>query len=230
MDARMDLPAESRIDMRLWTAIHERLMGAGPRALSEIELLALLLTTKPEDSSHSKAARLLARHGTLRSLLTARPGAKQSELDAFSYTQLQAAIELARRHLREQLHAGPLLSSDATLHDYLQLQLGSLPYEVFGVVLLDKQHRLLRFVQIFRGTLDGVTVHPREVVRDALADNASAAILVHNHPSGITEPSPPDEMITTRLLVAFESVDIEVLDHLIVAHGEIVSFTERGLL
>ena len=125
---------------------------------------------------------------------------------------------------------GVALDSPSVVRDFLTNKLGALEHEVFAVLLLDTRHRLIEYVELFRGTIDGASVHPREVVKLALARNAAAIILAHPHPSGIAEPSAADELITRRLQEALALVDIRVLDHLIIAGGEAVSLSERGLL
>ena len=141
-----------------------------------------------------------------------------------------AALELARRHYREALCAGPALNAPAATRQFLTAQLRDRPYEVFCCLHLDNRHRLIHFEEVFRGTIDGASVHPREVVRQALRYNAAALIFAHNHPSGVAEASQADELITRRLRDALALVDIRVLDHLIVGDNNCLSFAERGLL
>ncbi|HWH74865.1 MAG TPA: DNA repair protein RadC, partial [Methylibium sp.] len=144
--------------------------------------------------------------------------------------ELAAVLEIARRTLSAQLAAAPVFDSPQAVKDYLQLQLAHQPHEVFGALFLDAQHRLLAFEPLFRGTLQHTAVHPREVVKRALALNAGAAILAHNHPSGVAEPSRADEALTQTLKAALALVDVRVLDHMVVGRGAVVSFAERGLL
>ncbi len=139
-------------------------------------------------------------------------------------------LAVARRALAQQFRRGRRMDSPARVREYLQLALGTLEHEVFCLVLLDGRHQLLSCVEMFRGTIDCATVHPREVVKEALKQNAAAVILAHNHPSGVPEPSPADQQITRRLLDALQLVDIRVLDHVVVASGGTVSFAERGWL
>ncbi len=139
-------------------------------------------------------------------------------------------LRAAHGCLARRLRRGAALESPRAAHDYLRVSLGGLGHEVFAVLYLDNRHRLIECQQLFRGTLDGATVHPREVVKEALSRNAAACLLVHNHPSGIAEPSQADELITRRLKEALALVDIRVLDHLVVAGDDVVSFAERGLL
>jgi DNA repair protein RadC len=139
-------------------------------------------------------------------------------------------LAAARCALARRLRRGAALESPRAAHDYLMLRLGAREHEVFCVVWLDNRHRVIECQELFRGTLDGATVHPREVVKEALAHNAAACLLAHNHPSGVAEPSQADELITQRLKEALAMVDIRVLDHLVVAGSEVVSFAERGVL
>jgi DNA repair protein RadC len=139
-------------------------------------------------------------------------------------------IAASRRLMTRRVRRGAPLDSPSAVRDFLMTKLGTLEHEVFAVLLLDTRHRLIEYVELFRGTIDGASVHPREVVKLALARNAAAIILAHPHPSGIAEPSVADELITQRLKEALGLVDIRVLDHLIIAGGEAVSLCERGLL
>lgn len=139
-------------------------------------------------------------------------------------------ISTARAYIARRVRRGSALTSSAALKDFLRVTLGAREFETFCVLFLDSRHRLIEFVELFRGSLTGASVHPREVVKEALARNAGAVILVHPHPSGIAEPSQADELITRRLQEALQLIDVRVLDHLIVAGDEILSFAERGLL
>jgi DNA repair protein RadC len=218
----------------------EKLLTLGARALSEAELLALLLGGAGRGGldAVSRARELLARHGTLRGLLSAlsarsaqRPSHPQEPgLGLVGYCRVQAGLELARRHYEEAMRAGPALDSPATTQGFLRARLRDSPHELFCCLHLDNRHRLIAFDELFRGTIDGASVHPREVVKQALARNAAAVILAHNHPSGIAEASQADRLITQRLREALQLVDIRVLDHLIVADNTCLSFAERGLL
>jgi DNA repair protein RadC len=144
--------------------------------------------------------------------------------------QLQAGLELGRRFLEEKLKREVTLGSTRDTRDYLQAQLRDRKNEVFCVLFLDNRHRVLEFEELFQGTLNGTAVYPREIVKRALRHNAAAVILVHNHPSGVAEPSRADELLTNRLKEALSLVDIRLLDHLVVGDGETVSFSERGLI
>jgi DNA repair protein RadC len=139
-------------------------------------------------------------------------------------------IAAARQHIARRFRRGASLSSPEVMRDFLRLNLGTREFETFCCLFLDNRHRLIEFVELFRGTLDGASVHPREVVREALQRNAAAVIFVHPHPSGVAEPSHADELITTRLRESLSLIDVRVLDHLVVAGDDIVSVSERGLL
>jgi DNA repair protein RadC len=211
----------------------EKLLMRGPQALSDAELLAIFLRTGVRGKTAVDVARdLLAEHGGLRALLTARreslcatPG-----LGDAKYALLMAALEIGRRHLGEQLTRGGALESSRDTRDYLSARLRDLDREVFCALFLDNRHRVLAFDELFTGTLNGTAVYPREVVRRALHHNAAAVIFAHNHPSGVAEPSRADETLTQRLKEALALVEIRVLDHVVVGDGEMVSFSERGLL
>jgi len=211
----------------------EKLLQFGAHALSEAELLAILLRTGTRGFSAVDVARaLLAEFGSLRGLLTAEQDrvCQAPGVGLARYAVLQAAVELARRHYRELMMAGSALANPRATREFLRMKLRDLPHEVFCCVFLDNRHRVIAFEELFRGTIDGASVHPREVVKRALAKNAAAVILAHNHPSGIAEPSQADELITRRLKEALGLVDIRVLDHLVIGDGVCESFAERGLL
>lgn len=175
---------------------------------------------------------VLQKFGGLRELLLAelQEFLKVSGLAHSRYAQLQAALELARRHYLRQLECGPRLTSPRATTEFLVARLRDRPYEVFCCLYLDNRHRLVAFDELFRGTIDGASVHPREVVREALSHRAAAVILAHNHPSGVAEPSQADELITQRLRDALALVDIRLLDHFIVGDGVCTSLAERGLI
>ena len=211
----------------------DKLLKFGAQALSEAELLAIFLRTGVRGRNALDVARdLLLHFGSIRGLLSA-PKAKfctAPGLGLTRYATLQALLELVRRHLLEAMQTGPALLNPQATRDYLRARLRDLPHEVFGCLYLDNRHRVIAFEELFRGTLDGANVYPREVVKHALAHNAAALILVHNHPSGVAEPSQADELITRRLKDALNLVEIRVLDHLIVGDSRCESFAERGLL
>lgn len=221
----MDLPAELRP--------REKLLARGAAALADVELLALLLRTgRPGLGVLPLAQALVARFGGLGGLLQATPARLAAEpgLGPARGAQLAAVLELARRVALAPLAQSPVFEAPDAVRRFLALQFAGLEHEVFGVLFLDAQHRLLVFEPLFRGTLTQTSVYPREVVRRALAHNAAAVILAHNHPSGVSEPSRADEHLTQALKSALALVDVRVLDHLVVGRGDVTSFAERGLL
>jgi DNA repair protein RadC len=211
----------------------EKLLARGPESLSDAELLAIFLRTGVSGKTAVDVAReLLAQFGSLRALLAAErddlcaaPGLGDAKV-----AQLLAALEIGRRHLGETLARGAALESSRDTRDYLTARLRDLDREVFCALFLDNRHRVLAFEELFAGTLNGTAVYPREVVKRALKHNAAAVIFAHNHPSGVAEPSRADETLTQRLKEALGLVEIRVLDHFVVGDGELVSFSERGLL
>jgi len=200
-----------------------------PRALTDAEILAAVL---PAAGRAELAASLLARFGGLRALLSADadalcavPGVGRARS-----TAIRAFADLARRYYEQSLPAGQPIRSPADTEAFLAAKLRDLPHELFCCLFLDNRHRVIRFEPLFRGTIDGTSVYPREVVKLALAANAAAVILAHNHPSGVAEPSQADERITRRLKAALELVDIRLLDHLVIGDGAATSLASRGLL
>ena len=211
----------------------EKLLKQGPEALSEAELIAIFLRTGIRGRSAVDIARdLLVKFGSLRGLLTADREAvcATAGLGPARYAALQASLELARRHYRELMHVGPMLTNPRSTREYLRMRLRDLDHEVFCCVYLDNRNRVITCEELFRGTIDGATVHPREVVKRALAHNAAAVILAHNHPSGVAEPSQADELITRRVKESLAAVDIHVLDHLVIGDSQCESMAERGML
>ncbi len=211
----------------------EKLLSRGAAALSDSELLALVLGAGRAGNNALGLARgLLERLGGLRAVLNATPPTlcAESGVGPARAARVLAAMELARRSLRETLVRQGALESPLATRRFLQAQLQDRDHEVFCCLYLDNRHRVIDFQEIFRGTIDGATVHPREVVKLALGHNAAAVIFAHNHPSGVAEPSAADERITQRLRKALALVDIRVLDHFVVGDGVSISFAERGLL
>ena len=212
----------------------ERLLTQGAAALSDAELLALFLRVGVKGKSAVDLARdLIGRFGTLNRLFAA----SQAEFSAIpgmgpaKYAQLQAVLEMARRALGEELKQASALSTPDAVRDYLRLHLAGLKHEVFFVLWLDAQNRLITAEELFRGSLTQTSVYPREVVKRALAHNAAAVVLAHNHPSGVAEPSGADRHLTQELKQALALVDVKVLDHFVVAgSASPLSFAERGLL
>jgi DNA repair protein RadC len=216
-----DLPREQRP--------REKLAARGAEALSDAELLAVLL-----GSGHSGrnavelGTSLLADAGGLKSLLDLPR--HRMRVGRVSWCRIRAGIELGRRYADAQLRTGARLSDPSVTAQYLKTRLGGYAYEVFACLFLDNRHRVISFQELFRGSIDGAHVHPREVVRSCLLHNAAAVILAHNHPSGITEPSAADRAITLRLREALGLIDVRVLDHFIVGDGVPVSLARRGWL
>jgi len=211
----------------------EKLLKLGPEALSEAELIAIFLRTGTRGRSALDVARdLLVKFRSLRGLLTAdrESACATSGLGPARYATLQASLELARRHYRELMQSGPMLTNPRDTREYLRMRLRDLDHEVFCCLYLDNRNRVIGCEELFRGTIDGATVHPREVVKRALAHNAAAVILAHNHPSGVAEPSQADELITRRIKESLGSVDIRVLDHLVIGDGHCESMAERGMI
>jgi DNA repair protein RadC len=211
----------------------EKLLSQGPAALADAELLALLLRTGIQGTGVLQLAeQLLQRFGGVSGLLRTESAvlAGVKGLGPAKRAELQAVMELARRALIAQLVERPVFDSPTAVRDYLRLQLADLGHEVFAVLFLDAQHRLLVYEPLFRGTLTQTSVYPREVLKRALALNAAAVILAHNHPSGVAEPSRADEFLTQQLKNALALIDVRVLDHLVVGRQGTVSFAERGLL
>jgi len=211
----------------------EKLLLRGPAALSDAELLAIFLRTGIVGKTAVDLAReLLDEHGGLRALLDAdqKQFCRSKGMGAAKYVQLQATLEMGRRHLDERMRRGDALENPHDTRRFLSARLRDYPHEVFACLFLDNRHRVIQFEELFVGTIDGASVHPREVVKRALHHNAAAVILAHNHPSGIAEPSQADQHITRRLRDALALVDIRMLDHFVVGDGELTSFAERGLL
>lgn len=213
----------------------ERLLAHGPGALSDAELLAIYLRVGVRGKSAVDLARdLLQRFdGRLGTLAEASLGelASVSGIGMAKAAQLKASFELARRALSEEMSARDMFASPGQVRDWLRLKLSGRPQEIFMVLWLDAQNRLLKAEELFTGTLTQTSVYPREVVKAALSHNAAAAILAHNHPSGVAEPSKADELLTQSLKAALAMVDVKVLDHFIVAgNTRPLSFAERGLL
>ena len=211
----------------------EKLLEKGATALSDAELLAILLRTgTPGHSALDVARDVLKSFRSLRKLIAAdrQRFCAEPGLGPARFAEMQAAIEISRRQLTDPLKAGPSLSSPRATRDFLVAKLRDLEHEVFCCLYLDKRHRLIHFEELFRGTIDGASVHPREIVKLALQRNAAAIIIAHNHPSGIAEPSQADELITQRVKEALGLVDIRLLDHIVVGDGVSVSLAERGLV
>jgi DNA repair protein RadC len=211
----------------------EKLMAKGAQHLSDAELLAIFLRVGTRGKTALDLARELIQHyGSLKALL----GARQADFCGFpgmgpaKYVQLQASLEMSKRFFHDEMREqSPLTSPNAT-KQYLKHALSGKKQEVFACLYLDNQHQILAFEELFQGTLNAASVYPREVVRHVIDQGAAAVIICHNHPSGSTIASEADIQLTKRLIAALELIDVRVLDHMIVAGNEIVSFAEQGLL
>lgn len=220
-----DWPAEDRP--------REKLLQRGANALTDAELLAIFLRTgTPGKSAVALARELLDDFGSLKSLLDAdrERFCQANGLGSAKYAQLQAVLEMAKRHFLEILQRGSVLDSPEVTRAYLGAHLRGYGHEVFACLFLDNQHRVIQWEELFRGTIDNASVYPREVAKQALRHNAAAVIFAHNHPSGIAEPSQADQAITEKLKQALALFEIRVLDHFIVGDGQPYSFAEHGLI
>ncbi len=211
----------------------EKLLALGVSSLSDAELLAIFLRTGIRGKNAVQlAGDLLSHFGSLNALLntsltqfTQVPG-----LGSAKYAQLQAVVELTRRYLRESLDHGDSMTSPSCVREYVHSRLKGRPHEMFCCLYLNTQNQVIEFEELFRGTIDSASVYPREVVKQALNHNAKSIIAVHNHPSGHAEPSHADIAITKRLHQALELIDIQLLDHIIVAGNRVISMAEQQLL
>ncbi len=210
----------------------EKLLQRGAHALSDAELLAIFLRVGIKGKTAVDLSReLLQGFGSLRQLFDAdaQKFCAVHGMGEAKYVQLQAVLEMSRRYLAEKMRRGDSLADPDAVRFYLTAKLRDYRFEVFSCLFLDNRHRVIEYEEMFRGTIDGASVHPREVVRRALHHNAAAVIFAHNHPSGIAEPSQADERITQRLKDALHLIDVRVLDHFVIGDS-IVSFAERGML
>ncbi len=220
-----DLPADARP--------REKLLARGAQALTDAELVALLLRTGVRGASAIElGADLIARFGGLHGLLHADAAQLRAikGLGPAKYAELVAVLELARRALVEPMAGRAMLDTPQAVGDYLRLWLGGQEVEVFAALFLDARHQLIRAQELSRGTLAHTSVYQREVVKLALAFNASALVVAHNHPSGLAEPSPADRLLTDRLKSALGLVDVRMLDHFVVTRERVFSFAQAGLL
>ena len=211
----------------------EKLLASGASSLSDVELLAVFLQTGIKGKTALEVATdLLLNFGSLSSLISAnyKELCSQSGVGVAKAASLAAMKELSLRQLLEGLQSRDILTSSAATRDYLRARFKSCESEVFSCRFLNNQHHVMEFEELFRGTIDGAAVYPREVVKRALYHNAAAVIFAHNHPSGIAEPSQADIAITRKLKTAMQTIEIRALDHLVIGAGEVVSFAERGLL
>ncbi|MCH8263766.1 MAG: DNA repair protein RadC [Proteobacteria bacterium] len=211
----------------------EKLLAAGVNSLSDAELLAVFLQTGIRGKTALELARdLLVYFGSLSSLIDAnfKELCAQPGIGVAKAASLAAMKELSLRQLMEGLKSRDILTSSAATRDYLRARFKSCEREVFSCLFLNNQHHVMELEELFRGTIDGAAVYPREVVKRALYHNAAAVIFAHNHPSGIAEPSQADIAITRKLKTAMQTIEVRVLDHLVIGADEVISFAERGLL
>ena len=209
----------------------EKLLSKGAAALSDAELVAIFLRTGlPGITAIDLARGLLSEFGGIGPLLSARQVAfcERKGLGPAKFAQLQAALELTSRYIKEELRANPIFTSPQMVRDYLAVQMRGYQREVFVILLLDSRHQLLDFHELFQGTIDMAGVYPREIVKLALQNNAAAVIVAHNHPSGVAEPSQSDIAITRRIKQALALVDIRLLDHFIIGRGAVTSLADTG--
>ena len=217
-------------DLRPEERPRERLLARGARALSDAELVAILLRTGVRGKSAVDLADdLLRRFGSMAKMLESDLRGIKG-LGPAKSAQFAAAFEILRRSLDEKLKERSALTSPGAVRDYLRLTLGRKDEEVFVCLWLDAQHKVTSVEEAFRGTLTQTSVYPREIVKKALARNAAAVIFAHNQPSGVAQPSQADELLTRNLREALALVEVKVLDHFIVAGNQAISFAERGLL
>ena len=231
-----EMPPGEGLGIKDWPALErprEKLLRKGPEALSDAELVALFVRSGTRGRTAVDLARgAIVAAGGLRGLLDL-PRDDLYRLPGFGparYVELQACLELGRRHLATRLDRGEPLTSTVETARFLMAKLRHLPFEVFSCLFLDNRHRVIEFEELFRGTIDGTSVHAREVVRRALNHNAAAVIFAHNHPSGVAEPSQSDRLLTDQLVNALSMVEVTVVDHLVVGDGDCVSFVDLGLL
>jgi len=210
----------------------EKLLMRGAEVLSDAELLAIFLRTGIKGKTAVDLARdILKDSGGLRQLLSSDEGrfCESKGLGQAKYVQLKAVVEMSRRYLEEHITRGDALSDVAAVKNYLCHQLRGYPYEVFACLFLDNKHRVIKYEELFRGTIDSASVHPREVLRRVIHHNAAAVIFAHNHPSGVAEPSQADHRITDKLKDALGMVGVRVLDHFIIG-DDVLSFAEKGYI
>jgi len=211
----------------------EKLIHYGPAYLSDAELLAIFLRTGIKGMSAIDLAREMLKHfGGLRQLLKAdsKTFCEVKGLGLAKFAQLQACLELSSRFFEQTLQQSTVFNSVDVTKRYLTNKIRDKEHEVFSCLYLNNQHALIHSEELFRGTIDSASVHPREIVKKALKYNAAALIIAHNHPSGVAEPSQSDEIITGKIKAALELVEIRLLDHFIVGNGQITSLAERGIL
>ena len=218
------------LDLRPDERPRERLLARGARALSDAELVAILLRTGLRGKSAIDLAdELLRKFGSVARMLESDLRGIKG-LGPAKSAQFAAAFEILRRSLDEKLKERSTLTSPGAVRDYLRFSLGRREHEVFVCIWLDAQHKVMTVEEAFHGTLTQTSVYPREIVKSAIRRNAAAVIFAHNHPSGVAQPSQADELLTRNLKEALALVEVRVLDHFIIAGNQAISFAERGLL
>ena len=211
----------------------EKLLEQGPEALSDAELLAIFLRTGVKGLHVVQLARdLLRKFDGLRGLINASRSdfCRVHGLGPAKYATMQAMLEMNKRQLRQKLMRNTVIDSPDSSRDYLLSELRDCTQEIFACLYLDNRNRVINFEKLFYGTINGASVHPREVVRRCLLHNAAAVILAHNHPSGVADPSESDRQLTRQLTDSLQLIDVRVHDHFIVGDGEVLSFAEQGLI
>ncbi len=211
----------------------EKLLLQGAASLSDSELVAIFLRVgRPGVSAVEMAQQLINHFDGLRGLLEAdqQDFCELPGLGPAKYVQLQAVMEMARRHLADQLTKETVLENPQTVKDFLFAKLRHKKHEVFAALLLDQQHRLIHFHEVSQGSIASASVYPRQLVQLAMHYNAAAMIVAHNHPSGVAEPSSADRAVTSRIDQALQLIEVRLLDHLVIGDGQAVSFAERGWL
>ncbi|OQX14069.1 MAG: hypothetical protein BWK73_10445 [Thiothrix lacustris] len=222
------------MSMQYWPEAEKpvnKICDRGAQAMSDAELLSLFLKNTVTKDSVSLGRDLLFKYGSLRKIfdLSEEEFCTNTGVNRASYAQFKGVLELSRRYLGERMQRGEPLSNPDAVRFYLMSRLRDLKSEVFACVWVDNRHRVIAYEELFFGTIDRASVHPREVVRRALHHNAAAVIFAHNHPSGVAEPSQADERITQKLKDSLHLIDVRVLDHFVIG-DQVVSFAERGLL
>ncbi len=211
----------------------EKLLHQGASALSDAELLAIFLRTGVSGKSAVDISReLIKKFGDLRGVLTAKQAdfCEIPGLGPVKFLYMQAVVELGRRHLRQKMPPRDVMTNPESVNDFLSSHLRDRSREIFAVLFLDNRHQVIKYEEMFQGTLGSAAVHPREIIKQVLHHNAAAVIIAHNHPSGIAEPSQSDADITVKIQKALQLVDVRLLDHIIVGDGEFVSLSNRGII
>ncbi len=211
----------------------EKLLHQGVGALSDAELLAIFLRTGvPGKSAVDISRELIKRFGDLRGVLNANQSqiCRTQGLGPVKFSYMQAALELGRRFLGQKIQRQDVMTNPESVNDFLSFHLRDRGQEIFAVLFLDNRHQVIKYKEMFQGTLGSASVHPREIIKQVLHYNAAAIIIAHNHPSGVAEPSQSDADITVKIQKALQLIDVRLLDHIIVGDGEFVSLSNRGII